>query len=150
MALTRERYWQIDRDYYSKARAVLEEARNHLKKYNHELCVRRGQESFELFLKTIFMLLEKEYPKEHDISKEIYNVLSVLREVGFSNQKVAQMVLRNKTLALWRDPSFYGDEKLKVSGIFGENEARTALKYGEEMDWDCSRVKTEILRRLPP
>ena len=42
------------------------------------------------------MLIEREYSKEHDISREIYNVLSVLKEFGFSNQKVGQIVLRNK------------------------------------------------------
>lgn len=148
MALSKERCWEIDRHYYSKARAVLEEARNHLKIYNYELCVRRAQEAFELFLKTIFMLIEKEYPREHDISSEIYKVLSLLKGFGFSNQKVAQIVLRNKTLSLWREPSFYGDEKLKVSGIFGREDAIAALKYADEMDYDCARVKSEIIRRL--
>ena len=150
MALNREQYWEIDRHYYSKARAVLDEARNHLKTFKYELGVRRAQEAFELFLKTIFMLIEKEYPKEHDISSEIYKLVSLLKEVGFSNQKVAQLVLRNKTLSLWRERSFYGDEKLRVSGIFGENEARTALKYAEEIDWDCSRVKSEVMRKSSP
>ena len=148
MALSKDRYWEIDRHYYSKARAVLDEARNHLQKYNYDLCARRAQEAFELFLKMIFLLIEKEYPKVHDISNEIYKVHTFLKEFKFSDQRVAQIVLRNKTLGLWRNPSFYGDEKLKVSGIFGQNEARVALQYAEEMDSDCFRLKSEIIRRL--
>lgn len=148
MAVSKERFWEIDRHYYSKARAVLDEARNHLQIYNYDLCVRRAQEAFELFLKMIFLLIEKEYPKDHDISNEIYKVHTFLKEFKFSDQRVAQIVLRNKTLSLWRNPSFYGDEKLKVSGIFGQNEARVAFQYAEEMDSDCSRLKSEIIRRL--
>ena len=147
MALSKDQYWEIDR-HYTKARAVLEEARNHLQKHNYELCVRRAQEAFELFLKTVFLFIEKEYPKEHDISNEIYKVRTLLRGFRFSDQKVAQIVVRNKTLNLWRNPSFYGDEKLKVSGIFGEKEAQVALQYANDMDVDCYRVKSEMWRKV--
>jgi len=141
--MNEEKYWEIDR-FYSKADSVLTEARDHDKKFEYDLCVRRSQEAFELFLKTMFKFIEQEYPQKHEISGEIYSVFSALERFGFSAKKVAQIVHRNRTLGLWRDKAFYGDEKLGVSSIFTEQESRVALSYVEDISTDCYVVKSKV------
>jgi len=141
--LTQEQYWEVDK-FYSKADSILNEARDHAKKFEYDLCVRRSQEAFELFLKTMFRFIEREYPQDHDISNEIYKVHEALKRFDFTAQKVAQIVHRNRTLGLWREKSFYGDERLGVTALFTEHEARSALAYAEELWLDCSNVKNQI------
>jgi HEPN domain-containing protein len=145
--MSREKFTEIEK-FYSKASSVLEEAREQAKKFNYDLCVRRSQESFELYLKTMFKFIEKDYPQEHDISKEIYKVLEALKKFGFTAQKIAQIVHRNHTLTLWRDKSFYGDEKLDVTSIFTEGEAKLALSYAENISSDCYSIRYKIIQQL--
>jgi HEPN domain-containing protein len=145
--LTQEQYWEIDK-FYSKADSILGEARDHSKKIEYDLCVRRSQEAFELFLKTMFKFIGREYPQKHDVAKEIYAVFDALKKYDFSALKVAQIVHRNRTLGLWREKSFYGDEELGVASIFTELESKTALSYAEDIFSDCYRVKDQIWREI--
>lgn len=145
--LSQEQYWDLDK-HYSKASQVLDEAKGLAEKYQHDLAVRRAQEAFELLLKTMFLFLGREYPKDHDVGKILYDVLNRLQELGITTERVARMVLRSKTLQLWRDPSFYGDERLKVASLFMESEAALAIRWAEEMRTDCYFVKTKAWERF--
>jgi len=145
--ISKEQYWEIDK-FYSKATSILDEAREHVKKFEYDLCVRRSQEAFELFLKTMFKLIGEEYPQKHEISQEIYDMHSSLKKYDFSAQKVAQIVHRNRTLGVWREKSFYGDEKLGVTSIFTEHEARLALSYAEDISTDCYVVRSRVFSEV--
>jgi len=145
--LEQQQYWDIDR-HYSKASQILDEAKSHAEKYQHDLAVRRAQEAFELLLKTTFLFMGQEPPKEHDLTKALYDASALLQEFGVSTQRIAQVVLRGRTLALWRDLAFYGDERLRVVGIFGESEAKLALLWAEEIHTICSIVKDRVWERL--
>lgn len=145
--LTQEQYFEIDK-FHSKADSILGEASDHSKKFEYDLCVRRSQEAFELFLKTMFKFIARDYPQKHDIAKEVYAVFEALKGYGFSAQKVAQIVHRNRTLGLWREKSFYGDEELGVASIFIELESKVALSYAEDISIDCYRVKDKIWREI--
>ena len=145
--INKDQYWEIDK-FYSKARSILDEAREHARKFEYDLCVRRSQEAFELFLKTMFKLIGQEYPQKHDVSQEIYGVHSSLKKYDFSAQKVAQIVHRNRTLGLWREKAFYGDEKLGVTSIFTEHEARLALSYAEDISTDCYVVRSRVFSEV--
>jgi HEPN domain-containing protein len=141
--INKDQYWEIDK-FYSKADSILREAREHAKKLEYDLCVRRSQEAFELFLKTMFKFIERVYPQKHDVSEEIYAVFDALKKHDISAQKVAQIVHRNRTLGLWREKAFYGDEKLGVTSIFTEHETQVALAYAEAIMIDCSMTKSRI------
>jgi HEPN domain-containing protein len=52
---------EIDRLSYSKAETILDEARGRLKAFDYDLTVRRSQEAFELYLKSLFRFLQAEY-----------------------------------------------------------------------------------------
>ena len=146
--MNKEQYWEIDK-FSSKADSILREARDHANKFEYDVCVRRSQEAFELFLKTMFKFIGQEYPQKHDISEEIYGVYNSLKKFDFSAQKVAQIVHRNRTLGLWRDKAFYGDEKLGVTSIFTEYESKTSLSYAEQISIDCNMIKSKIWSESP-
>lgn len=143
----RESFWQTEK-HYSKAMEILRESEEQLKKFNWDLVVRRAQESSELFIKIIFWLLEKDFSKIHDIGKNIYTVTDTLKEYGLDSQKLAEIVLVSQTLSSWRETSFYGDEKLSITGIFSETEGRLAVSYAQKMMSYCAIVRTKIANQL--
>src|SRR5713226_5634760 len=99
--LLQEKCWDIDR-YYSKASEIVDEAKGLAQRYQHDLSVRRAQEAFELLLKTMLLFMRREYPKDHDVGKILYALTDPLREMGIITERVARMILRSKTLELWR------------------------------------------------
>jgi HEPN domain-containing protein len=120
-------------DYFSKAISLRSEAKNHYNKSHYDLCVRRSQDAFEMFLKSLFRLIDIEFPAAHDLKQKLYDVYKPLEKYGISVEETAKIILANETLTLWRDRAFYGDEKLRVSGCFGKNEADLALFYVERL-----------------
>ncbi len=139
--LSQEQYWEVDK-FYSKADSILKEARDHAKKFEYDLCVRRSQEAFELFLKTMFRFIERTYPQEHDIGNEIYKVHQALKRFGFTAQKVAQIVHRNRTLGLWREKAFFDDEKLGLtSGVCGGVVVRLLQREEPDLERCCGTNK---------
>ncbi len=141
------RFWEID-THYSRACQVLDESKGLSEKYQYDLCVRRGQEAFELLLKTMFLFMGMDPPKEHDLTKALYDAQELLQNFGIPTPRIAQIVLRGKTLALWRDLAFYGDERLRVVALFGEPEGKLALRWAGDMNADCYLVKTQVLERF--
>jgi HEPN domain-containing protein len=144
--LTQNQLGDIDH-FFTRADTVLSEARNHLKRFNYDLTVRRSQEAFELYLKSLLLFLQKEYPASHDLKKQIYELSEVLKEFQITPQQVARLVLANAVLALWRSPAFYGDEKLRVASLFDSKEAELAVSYGELGQLVCSVVRSQIYRQ---
>jgi len=53
---------EIDGLSYSKAGTILDEARSRLKAFDYDLAVRRSQEAFELYLKSLFRYLQADNP----------------------------------------------------------------------------------------
>jgi len=138
---------EIDRLSYSKACTILDEARTRVKAYDYDLAVRRSQEAFELYLKSLFRFLHTEYPASHDLKKQIYELTEALKESQIDRRQVARLVLANSILDLWRSLAFYGDEKLNVGGIFDGSEATLALSYAELAQFVCSVVRGFVYQR---
>jgi len=125
---------EIDRRL-RKADHILSNAEELKQKTDFDLSVRRSQEAFELYLKTLFSELGHTYPKKHNLKEQIYEVRKVLDPEGTGDFDViiAALVMRNEVLSLWRNRAFYGDERLNVSGMFTEKEAELALIYAKGM-----------------
>ena len=102
---------------YTKAATILDEARSRLKAFDYDLTVRRSQEAFELYLKSLFRFLQTEYPADHDLKKQISELTETLKQYQIDRRLIARLVLANSILDLWRSPAFYGDEKLNVGGL---------------------------------
>ncbi len=116
---------KIDQLSYNKANRILGEAQAHLRCLDYDLAVRRAQEAFELYLKSVFRFLQAEYPAIHDVKKEIYALTVAFKQQEIQPhqieaRQVARLVLANSMLHLWRLPAFYGDETLSVAGLFEE------------------------------
>ena len=62
--LTLNKLADIDH-FFVRANTVSDEARKHREAFNYDLAVRRSQEAFELYLKSILLFLQKEYPAIH-------------------------------------------------------------------------------------
>ena len=137
--------WELDH-LYSKAGAILDEARGRVKVYDHDLTVRRSQEAFELYLKSCFRYLQKEYPASHELRKQIYELTEALKQCQIDRRQIARLVLANSVLDLWRSPAFYGDERLNVGGLFNDGEAKLALSYAESAQFVCSMVRSYVYR----
>jgi HEPN domain-containing protein len=116
-------------DYFNKAISLQVEANNYYEKGCYDLCVRGSQDAFEMFLKSLFRLIDVESPATHDLKQKLYDVYKPLEKYGVSVEDTARIILANETFALWRNRAFYGDEKLRVSGCFGKNEADLAMFY---------------------
>jgi HEPN domain-containing protein len=135
-------------ELYSKATKILDEANAHTKTYDWDLTVRRSQEAFELYLKSLFRYVQREYPRDHDLKKQIYELTQALKESEVDRRRVARLVLANSLLSLWRSPAFYGDETLNISGLFDEGEARLALSYAQSAQFVCSIVRGSVYTGL--
>jgi HEPN domain-containing protein len=129
---------------------ILNEARERLRLYDADLAVRRSQEAAELHTKTIFRFIGREYPRTHDLEKTVYEISVLLQEYGVGPGEVARMVLANSTLAAWRLPAFYGDERLGVAKVFRQKEGEVGVAYAEELRMICEKVRTELYRRARP
>jgi len=135
--------------FYGKADPVLREARKYVESFDWDWAVRRSQEALELSIKSIFRFIRKDYPKDHDLEKHLYEIAKKLKEYDVTAEEVALMVLANATLTLWRLPAFYGDEKLHIGKLFSEKEARLALWYAERVHSMCYRVRDRLYRSAP-
>ncbi len=138
---------EIDRLSFFKASTILDEARNRHKAFDYDLAVRRSQEAFELYLKSLFRFLQTEYPASHDLGKQIYELTEALRQYHIDRRQVARLVLANSILELWRSPAFYGDEKLNVGGLFDAGQAALAVSYAESGQLVSGVVREHVYRR---
>jgi hypothetical protein len=75
-----------------------------------------GAESVRLHLKKPLPVSALRVSRDHDLEKQIYELSVALNEFSVDRRQVARLVLANSMLALWRSPTFYGDETLKVGG----------------------------------
>lgn len=134
-------------ELYSKAGRILEEARLRMNAYDWDLTVRRSQEAFELYLKSLFRYAQREYPRDHDLKKQIYELTEALKQSQVDSRQVARLVLGNSVLSLWRSPAFYGDETLEICGLFNDGEAKLALSYAESAQLLCNIVRSGVYTR---
>lgn len=125
-----------------KAEKIEKEAITYKDSRNYDLCIRRAQEAFELYMKTIFKLLKESYPtygkKGHELCKEIVKVYPklkyILEKSYFSKEEFVQILRGSFILSEWRERALYGEEKLQPISIhesFIQKEVDLALKYIE-------------------
>ncbi len=138
---------EIDRLSFGKAGTILDEARKRLEVCDYDLTVRRAQEAFELYLKSLFRYLQTEFPTSHDLKAQIYELTEVLKQYSITRHQVARLVLANSVLRLWRLPAFYGDETLNVGQLFDANEAALSVSYAVSGQLVCSIVRDYVYRR---
>ncbi len=78
----------------------MDEARSRLNAIDYDLAVRRSQEAFELYLKSLFRFLQTDYPANHDLKKQIYELTEALKQCQIDRRQIARLVLANSILDL--------------------------------------------------
>ena len=147
---TIEELQSIDKQFY-KASKIKEEAKQHKEKYDYDLSIRRAQEAFELYIKTILQLITKTYPKGksgHRLNEDLQKIKKqleiILKKYHLNTTDVVRLIIASNVLYQWRIPSFYGyevNEEVSVSEIFTEKEADLALNYANKAYFLCNIVK---------
>ncbi|MHA1400834.1 MAG: HEPN domain-containing protein [Candidatus Heimdallarchaeaceae archaeon] len=138
---------EIDKMYF-KALEIEEEAERKKMNYEYDLCVRRSQESFELYIKTVFHFMDVQYPKNHDISSSLRKINDALDEVlekyYFPKEQIVRIIIGSKIFKMVREIALYGFEGLReayVTKIFREKEAVIALDYVVQAKELCNVVR---------
>jgi len=126
-----------------RAGKSLEEARDAMESADYPRCIARAQECVEMAIKTIFVILQGEYPKGHEISDELVKLIAKMPD--WLIDELGRMKIASKALSQWKDLARYGDELLKLSPerLFRELDAKFALKFAEELDAHCFRLLVE-------
>lgn len=124
--------FKVAESFYSRASNKLEEAREQLtKKYHYPESISASQECIELSLKAIFLYLEEQYPKNHEIADEHYNRLmkKIPKQLEFHN--FPRLILISQFWGSFYEIAKYGKEKLGVGPeeLFKEIEAKLALEH---------------------
>ncbi len=127
---------------------LLNEARALLQSYSYDLCVRRAQESHELFAKDVLVFFGQDPLKVHDLSGPLHSIAYPLTQHGVTEERIARLALGSKTLASWRELALYGDETMRVARVFEEAEAMLAVKYAEEMQHAFCAIQDKVLAEL--
>lgn len=139
---------EVDRLSYIKAGSILAEARNYLARVDYDLAVRRSQEAFELYMKSLFRFLQIEYPASHDLVKQIHALTGAAEGYPIDKRQIARLVLANAVFKPWRSLAFYGEEGLGVGTFFDDGEAKLALSYAELAQLVCGVVRASVYRQV--
>ncbi|MFQ6095968.1 MAG: HEPN domain-containing protein, partial [Candidatus Bathyarchaeia archaeon] len=123
----------------------LGEAKTAYERGIYHRAVRRSQECVELSLKAILRLVGVEYPRQHEVSAVLEDVVVRKRLPGWFISSLPQISLISKRLAEERGPAFYGEERALTPprSLYGESDAKRALKDAREIFSLCKRALRE-------
>jgi len=130
------------REYITRARRTLEEAKSAFGDEDSPLTIRRAQEAAELSLKAALRFLAVEYPREHDMRDVLLAVVASRSLPEWFRSEVEFMADASSDLARKRGPAFYGDEQaLKPpSQLFTRSDAAKALEDSEHIYRICMKL----------
>ena len=128
--------------YFEDAAYSLKEARVALVEGRYHRAVRRARESVELSLKAALRLLGVEYPREHDVSDVLNEVLQFKEAPGWFKAELETITIISKKLAEERGPAFYGDEKAFTppKQLYAREDAEKAVSDAEKTFELCSKL----------
>ncbi len=133
-------------EYLLNAKELIYEAGTLLERGKDPMCVRRCQESVEFSIKAICLIVTGSLPKKWRTHSPIDELIKLIQETPstdysdwFKKEALPKMLIKIKTLAFWRDPSFYGDEdnKIPAEKLFGNWEATIARAWAQSVYSDC-------------
>jgi HEPN domain-containing protein len=129
-------------EYLRRAERYLKEARNAYAEGDFPTTIRRSQESVELSVKAALRLLGIEYPRKHDVSDVLDQIVGLEALPGYFREAVpfVQEVVRR--LAMVRGIAMYGDEETltQPSRIFKGEDALRSVERAERVLDVCRRL----------
>jgi HEPN domain-containing protein len=129
-------------EYLRRAERYLKEARNAYAEGDFPTTIRRSQESVELSVKAALRLLGIEYPRKHDVSDVLDQIVGLEALPGYFREAVPfvqEVVMR---LAMVRGIAMYGDEETltQPSRIFKGEDALRLVERAERVLDVCRRL----------
>ena len=139
---------RVARSFLRQAGARLEDAEDALGEANHPYAVRLSQECVELSLKAVLRSVGIEYPKVHEVSYVLEEVVE--RFPDWFRAEVEYMAESSRLLFKKREPSLYGNEEalLPPDGVMSEEDARDATQRADKTFHLCERLVEELESRV--
>ena len=145
MTSEEEKSINMAESFLHRAWNKLDEAREHLKKFNYPESISASQECIELSVKAIFLLFQKEYPRKHEFREEEFeNILKMIpAKLKYKYLDIAKVYLYSKFWLQFYTVAKYGLEKLGIGAdkLFEKEEADLALKHADR----CRFVASQLL-----
>jgi HEPN domain-containing protein len=137
---------EMAESYLRRAWNKLDEAEEHLKKYHYSESISASQECIELSIKAVFLLLQEEYIKKHEFKEEEFEALLKKVPEKLKYLEFPKLFLYSKFWSSFYTVAKYGLEKIGVGAdkLFGEEEAKLALKHANKCRYAASQLKSYI------
>ena len=143
MTSEEEKSINMAESFLHRAWNKLDEAREHLKKFNYPESISASQECIELSVNAIFLLLQKEYPREHEFREEEFENILKMIPAKLKYLDIAKVYLYSKFWLQFYTVAKYGLEKLsyyfelydKEGKKIFETPKETSFIYPNETRW---------------
>jgi HEPN domain-containing protein len=137
-----EKFMNIIESFLHRARNKLDEAREHLKKFNYSESVSASQECIELSVKAIFLLFQEKYPRKHEFTEEEFERILKMIPAQLKYVDFPKVYLYSKFWSQFYTIAKYGLEKLGVGAdkLFEKEEAELALKHAERCEFAAGQL----------
>lgn len=134
--------------FLRRAYNKLDEARDHLSKFNYPESISASQECIELSIKSIFLLLQKQYPKTHEFSDDEFAKLLERIPKGVEWRNFPRLFLISKFWSSFYTVAKYGYEKFAVGPekLFKDDEAKLAIKHADDCYYAADHLRQEACR----
>jgi HEPN domain-containing protein len=137
-----EKSMNVIESFLRRARNKLDEAREHLKKFNYPESISASQECIELSVKAIFLLSQEKYPRKHEFDEEEFEKILKMIPPQLKYLDLPKVYLYSTFWSQFYTVAKYGLEKLGVGAdkLFEKEEAELALKHAERCEFAASRL----------
>jgi len=137
---------QMTKGWLERARNKLSEAKEQIKKINYSESISASQECIELSIKSIFLQIQKKYPKRHDFKEEEFeyilnNIPGKLEYLNFS-----KLYLYSRFWSEFYTVAKYGLEKVGIppQKLFDKEEAELAIKHADSCYYAASQLNNYL------
>jgi len=140
---------EMAESFLRRAFNKLNEAKEHLESGHYPESISASQECIELSIKTIFMLLQEEYPKKHEFSEEEFEAILKKVPEKLKHLNFHKLYLYSKFWLSFYMVAKYGLEKIGVGPekLFEKEEAELALKHANKSYHAASQLRDYIKYR---
>jgi HEPN domain-containing protein len=142
MVSEEEKSMNMIESFLRRARNKLDEAKEHLERYNYSESISASQECIELSVKAIFLLFQEKYPKKHEFTEEEFEKILQMIPAQLNYLDFPKVYLYSKFWSQFYTVAKYGLEKLGVGAdkLFEKEETELALKHAKKCEFAASRL----------
>ncbi len=127
----------IAQGWLERANNKITEAKEHMKYYHYSESISASQECIELSIKSIFILIQKCYPKRHEFKEEEFELILNNIPKKLQNLDLPKLYLYSKFWSEFYTVAKYGLEKIATPAqkLFEKEEAELAIKHADKCYW---------------